>query len=258
MPAKVVKKKVVGSKKKPKVKTKTKQYQTQSVKQSVVVHVTIPKSRRKKTGSIPRKAVRVPMTRMADIPPHLKRPTSNPYDNLYRSIQTPFKAPTAASLPTGDTYAFLRNERLKHFNNASTDTGGFEDVKPDPDLGDISIKNIKKEHLEVAVPETPKKAMGVGDVNSRQSSANAPPQSSSSASPQKKKPVKKQSSEEQASTRIAELYELLHENIESFQDENQRIDWVAHAGAIKKLVGKNDIKKIRNGYNNWKSRNKHR
>ena len=34
MPAKVVKKKVVGSKKKPKVKTKTKQYQTQSVKQN--------------------------------------------------------------------------------------------------------------------------------------------------------------------------------------------------------------------------------
>jgi len=35
MPAKVVKNKVVGSKKKPKAKTKTKHYQTQSVKQSV-------------------------------------------------------------------------------------------------------------------------------------------------------------------------------------------------------------------------------
>ena len=68
--------------------------------------------------------------------------------------------------------------------------------------------------------------------------------------------MKKQSSEEQASTRIAELYELLHENIESFQDENQRIDWATHADAIKKLVGKNDIGKIHNGYNNWKSRNK--
>ena len=160
MPAKVVKKKVVGSKKKPKATTKTKHYQTQSVKQSVVVHVTIPKSRRKKTGSIPRKAVRVPMTRMADIPPHLKRPTSNPYDNLYRSIQTPFKAPTAASLPTGNAYVSLQKERLKHFNNASTDTGRFEDVKPDPSLGSIYIENLKMEPLDVAVAETPKKSHG--------------------------------------------------------------------------------------------------
>ena len=174
MPAKVVKKKVVGSKKKPKVKTKTKQYQTQSVKQSVVVHVTIPKSRRKKTGSIPRKAVRVPMTRMADIPPHLKRPTSNPYDNLYRSIQTPFKAPTAASLPTGNAYVSLQKGRLKHFNNASTDTGRFEDVKPDPNLGSISIENLKKDPLDVAVAENPKKAMDDGNVNLRQSSLSTP------------------------------------------------------------------------------------
>ena len=166
--------KVVDSKKKPKAKTKTKHYQTQSVKQSVVVHVTIPKSRRKKTGSIPRKAVRVPMTRMLGTPTHLNRPTSNPYDSLFRSINSPFKATTAASLPTGDTYASIQTERLKHFNNASTDTGGFEDVKPDPNLGSISIENLKKYPLDVAVAENPKKAMGDGNVNLRQSSSSTP------------------------------------------------------------------------------------
>ena len=137
-----------------------------------MVHVTIPKSRRKKTGSIPRKALCVPMTRVLGIPPHLKRPTSDPYDNLFHSIQTPFKVTTATSLPTGDTYVPIQTERLKHFNNASTDIKRFEDVKPDHNTGDISTKNIKKEPLGVAVAEIPKKAMG--DVNSRQSSSSTP------------------------------------------------------------------------------------
>ena len=101
--------------------------------------------------------------------------------------------------------------------------------------------------------------MGVGDDNSRQSSANAAPQSSSSVPPPKKtKRVKKQSSEEQSSSRIAQMYELLDENIERFEDDNGRVDWVTHAAEIKKLLGKEDIKRITTGYHSWKSRNKHR
>jgi hypothetical protein len=110
----VKKKRVVRRKKKPVPKkpnkpTTQRQNQKQQVNQKVVVNVVMPKvaSRRKK-GYNPPKQVRPSMNKFFGEPSHLRRPASNPYDSMFRNINSPHKEPNpndSSSLPTADPNA---------------------------------------------------------------------------------------------------------------------------------------------------------
>ena len=105
----VVRRKKKPMNKKPKKPTTQRQNQKQNVTQKVVVNVVMPKvaSRRKK-GFNPPKQVKPSMNKFFGEPSHLRRPASNPYDSLFRNINSPHKEPDpneSRSLSTSDPEA---------------------------------------------------------------------------------------------------------------------------------------------------------
>ena len=148
----VKKKRVVRRKKKPVPKkpnkpTTQRQNQKQQVNQKVVVNVVMPKvaSRRKK-GYNPPKQVRPSMNKFFGEPSHLRRPASNPYDSLFRNINSPHKEPNpndSSSLPTADPNA-VRSEHVNAMPHTvpqgGASTPAVAAVKPN-ETGKLEIKS---------------------------------------------------------------------------------------------------------------------
>ena len=151
----VVRRKKKPMNKKPKKPTTQRQNQKQNVTQKVVVNVVMPKvaSRRKK-GYNPPKQVKPSMNKFFGEPSHLKRPdsNSNPYDSLFRNINSPHKEPDpneSRSLATSDPNA-VRSEHANAMPHTVAEGGASN-----PSMADVETNETGK--LEVDAKDTPVK-----------------------------------------------------------------------------------------------------
>ena len=149
----VVRRKKKPMNKKPKKPTTQRQNQKQNVTQKVVVNVVMPKvaSRRKK-GFNPPKQVKPSMNKFFGEPSHLRRPASNPYDSLFRNINSPHKEPDpneSRSLATSDPNA-VRSEHANAMPHTVAEGGASN-----PSMADVETNETGK--LEVDAKDTPVK-----------------------------------------------------------------------------------------------------
>ena len=255
------KKKVVP---KPKKQPTQRQTQKQTVNQKVIVNVQRPKISRRKTGRNPAKPVRLSMTHFYGEPTHLYRPTYNPYDALFRNINSPLKPPNPnvpISMATADPDA-VRRVRIEALDNKRPEGGVVAkkkmiDVKPST-TGSLDI--VKSEPIQTPSPRRsllssdglyPSKDSPFRDP---QENLNIAQQSSSSVAFSRPR-AKRQDDVEPEMTVKDMMYKNLDDNISKFM-VGQKIMWKDNASEIKRLTGKKDIDKLKAGYNNWKQRKK--